>query len=462
MNIIMKAIKYIIVVCALVLGFQSCCDEPDKYEPTSGVPVIRYIRNIGTEIVKNTDDPETVYTNGQLVESASPEATLCIVGENLRSIVELYFNDKPSTLNSSFITDHTMIVMVPKEVPTAVTNLITMKTADGQEVTHPFKVEISAPVINGADCEYTPVGERMTIRGRYIIPDGLSPLKVEFTGADGQKVPATINSVADDFTGVTVTVPEGAAEGPVSITSVYGTTASGFHYLDSRGFIFDFDGRTTLGNHGWHAREIKSDEWSINGNYMQLGNGEAVMTAEGAWDDGNFSFEYWPGNWKEVEDYADEGCYRVSDVADCSNWESKTLKFEMCVPKDYPWKAGAMQIAFAGVDKVTTGNAGATDIYGNVLGGCNNTYFNNDVLPRAFYRPWSATGTYDTDDKWVTVSLPLAANFTFGMSGAAATGKLTDDDFTSFLMFVTGGASDNSSDCTPIIKVDNIRIVPNK
>ena len=29
-------------------------------------------------------------------------------------------------------------------------------------------------------------------------------------------------------------------------------------------------------------------------------------------------------------------------------------------------------------------------------------------------------------------------------------------------MFVTGGEADNSSDCTPIIKIDNIRIVPNK
>ena len=141
----MKTIKYILAVCALVLGFQSCCDEPDKYETTDGVPTIRYIRNLGTEITTSTDPSDKVLTNGQLVESASPEATLCIVGENLRSIVELYFNDKPATLNSSYITDNTMIVVVPKEVPTAVTNLITMKTADGQEVTHPFKVVISAP-----------------------------------------------------------------------------------------------------------------------------------------------------------------------------------------------------------------------------------------------------------------------------------------------------------------------------
>ena len=158
----MKTIKYILAVCPLVLGFHSCCDEPDKYETTDGVPTIRYIRNLGTEITTSTDPSDKVLTNGQLVESASPEATLCIVGDNLRSIVELYFNDKPATLNSSYITDNTMIVVVPKEVPTAVTNLITMKTADGQEVTHPFKVVISAPVLNSADCEYKRIGETMT------------------------------------------------------------------------------------------------------------------------------------------------------------------------------------------------------------------------------------------------------------------------------------------------------------
>ena len=458
----MKTIKYILAVCALVLGFQSCCDEPDKYETTDGVPTIRYIRNLGTEITTSTDPSDKVLTNGQLVESASPEATLCIVGDNLRSIVELYFNDKPATLNSSYITDNTMIVVVPKEVPTAVTNLITMKTADGQEVTHPFKVVISAPVLNSADCEYKRIGETMTIRGRYLIPDELNPLKVEFTNAAGQPVEAEVKNVAEDFTSVTFVVPEGAVEGPITVTSVYGATKTSFNYLDSRGFIFDFDGRTTLSNHGWHSREIKSDEWSICGNYMQLGNGEAVMTADGAWDDGNFSFEYWPGNWKDVEDYADDNSFRIFDVADCSNWQSKTLKFEMCVPKNYPWKAGAMQIAFAGVDKVSQGAAGVTDIYGNTLAGCNNVYFNNDVLPRAFYRPWLATGSYDTNDGWVTVSLPLATSLTFGFSGAAASGSLTDEDFASFLMFVTGGEADNSSDCTPIIKIDNIRIVPNK
>ena len=30
---------------------------------------------------------------------------------------------------------------------------------------------------------------------------------------------------------------------------------------------------------------------------MQLGNGTAIMSEDGGWDDSNFAFEYWCGSW---------------------------------------------------------------------------------------------------------------------------------------------------------------------
>ena len=54
--------------------------------------------------------------------------TICLVGENLRSVYELYFNDQKAILNTSYITDHTLMVDVPKEIPSVVTDKIYMVT----------------------------------------------------------------------------------------------------------------------------------------------------------------------------------------------------------------------------------------------------------------------------------------------------------------------------------------------
>ena len=75
---------------------------------------------------------------------------------------------------------------------------------------------------------------------------------------------------------------------------------------------------------------------------------------------------------------------------------------------------------------------------------------------------------YDTGDKWVTVTIPFT-DFNKDWDGNAAKKKFsTVDDFASLTIFVvTGSYNDktvipNGVDCRPIIKIDNIRVVPNK
>jgi hypothetical protein len=271
---------------------------------------------------------------------------------------------------------------------------------------------------------------------------------------------AEIKNIADDYTSVTVVVPEGAAEGPVTVTSIYGATASSFHYADTRGLLFDFDGVTGLGNHGWHNRDIYSDETSITGNFVVLGG--AALDAEAGWNDGNYSFEYWPGNWEDPETFTAADGRLLTDLADFSDYSNMSLKFEMYVPSSNPWSAGAMQIIPADISTVSYGSAGAVDLNGTVLGGCNNTYISGSVTPRALYRPWTTTGSFDTGDKWITVSIPMnAATFAYGPDGTAATGSLSADSWASLVIFVFGGGV-SGTECNPIIKIDNIRAVPNK
>lgn len=430
---------------ALVASFSmaSCEDEPDKYEVADGLPTVRYIRS-----------PYAVSADS-LITEASTGTTICLVGENLRSIYELYFNDVQAILNSSYMTDNTVIVDVPQSIPTEVSNKMYMVTRNGETVEYDFSVTVPAPTLTTMSCEYAPAGSEVTITGNYFVDDPNVPLSVVFPGDIEVTEFTNISQSSISFI-----MPECTEEGAIDVTTIYGTTTSAFHYLDTRGMLFDFDGMTGLGNHGWHDRTITSDETSITGNFVQLGDGNTTLDAAGGWNDSQFAFEYWPGSWNTPTDYPEGEGIRLYDLADFSDYTNMSIKFEMYIPPSNPWSSGAMQVIFAGTDLVTYGNGG-TDIYGNAIAGPNNTYFQNDELPRALYRPWTTTGSYHTDDQWVTVSLPISSNFIYGFNGGTATGTLSADDFASLVIFVTGGGVEGT-ECTPLIKIDNIRAVPNR
>jgi hypothetical protein len=428
--------------------FTSCEDEPDKFELTSGTPTINYIR------------PARLSASDSLLVQAGPEATICLVGSNLTSIEQMYFNDLKAILNTSYITDKTLIVTVPKDIPNLVTDKIYMITKGHDTLTYDFHIVIPAPQVNNMSCEYAAPGSTATINGNYFVDDPNVPLEVIFP--DGQK--ATNLEINDSRSTITFTVPNCTTEGQVSVKSIYGTTKSSFRYLDTRGMLFDFDTPNAvtgvvLGNHGWHAQKIESDATSLSGNFLRLGDPAVTLTADGAWNDGNFSFEYWPGNWQDPEDYQGDGV-RLTSIADFKDYSNMSYKFEMLVPASNPWTSGAMQIIVGGVDKITNGSAGVKDIDGTTLGGANNTYFNNDDLPRGIYRPWESTGSFDTADQWITVTIPIS-DFKYGMSGGAAKGNLSAKDFSSLTIFVVGGGV-SGTDGQPVIKIDNIRAVPNK
>lgn len=456
----MKSLKINILLIALGavlagLSFTACEDYPDEYEVASGTPTVYYIRCLSTEVESSTDTDDTVYSTGQFVTSASPQSVLCLVGENLRSVYEMYFNDKQAVLNSSYITDNTLIVAVPNSVPEEVSNLIYMITEKKDTVTYDFEVVIPAPTISSMSCEYAQPGTTATINGNYIIDDPNVPLTITFPdGSVAEDV-----DVDDSYASVSFTVPECYEEGPITVTSIYGSTESSFYYLDTRGMMFEFDGVTGLTNHGWHARTITTDDTAITGNFVQLGDGSTTMD-DSTWNDSQFSFEYWPGNYDDPLTYTEGSSIRLFDLVDFSDYTNMSIKFELYIPSEYPWSAGAMQIIMAGVDYVSYGNSGVYDVYGNLTAGCNNTYISGDECPRALYRPWTEDGSYDTGDEWVTVTIPISSSFLYGYSGGAATGSLSEDQFASLVIFVcSGGVS--GTECTPLFKIDNIRAVPN-
>ncbi|GAA6529816.1 MAG: glycan-binding surface protein [Prevotella sp.] len=440
----------LLAVAGMVLA--SCEDQPDKFKLAGGSPEVDYIRVAADTTTYKTGGTTIGYSDLNATK-ASMQSVLCLVGNNLRSIKEMYFNDQKAILNTSYITDHTLFVAVPNEIPSKVTDKIYMVNKGGDTTTYDFHVIIPAPVVSSLSYEYAPAGTDVTLTGDYFVNDPSTPLAIS---VGNNKTPVTqIKSISK--TSVTFTMPEGADEGPVSVTSIYGTTRSSFHYKESRGMLFDFDGLTGLGNHGWHNRPIATDSTTSTGNFIQFGDGTAAMPAAGDWDDADFAFEYWPGSFDTPVDYPAEG-RKLTSLVDFSNWKNLALQFEMYIPSSHPWSAGAMQIIFAGIDRVTYGNTGK-DVDGNTVAGPNNEFMEDDVLPRALYRPWTATGSYDTGNKWVTVTLPLATDFIYGFSGIRATGSLSPKDFTGLTIFIVGGGI-NGTDCKPIIRLDNIRVIP--
>jgi hypothetical protein len=129
-----------------------------------------------------------------------------------------------------------------------------------------------------------------------------------------------------------------------------------------------------------------------------------------------------------------------------------SFKMELYIPKSNPWSAGAMQILF--VNNLQCAN----DSWQN------NTYIHTKAdggldLPRALYRPWETTGSFDTGDEWITVTIPLT-DFVYNDDGTKVNSTMSKESFDSFIIWpINGGVSGTT--CTPIFRYDNIRVVPN-
>lgn len=443
----LKTISSLFAAAIIATGLSSCdkTDYPDRYRPTDGVPTVYSIR----------------YANSDtFIEQAFMEEVVCILGENLRSVHDIWFNDQQAILNTSYITDNTLLVQIPKTMPVEQTDKIYLITAAKDTLEHDFRVLPPAPRVQSISFEYAADGQEVTIYGNYFYQKSDAPLKIEFPNADA-------GAIADEnitLTSVKVKVPAGTQSGKIKVTTASGTSASEFVFRDDRGLLFDFDGTNGLytANKGWHA--VPLSDGGVGGSQCLMLDGSAEsFTADGGdWHDGSCHFEYWAGNWQDPETYGTWDGRRLCDIVDFTNFGSMILKFEVKIPEDHPWTGCPMQIIFSDVTLVSNGAAEVKDIYGNTLAGCNNTYFNDAgiSLPRYLWRPWK-DGMTHTSGEWRTVSFPISA-FTSFWNGGSATGKLTKESFANLELFFAAGTSSEGSPCSPIVYVDNIRAVPAK
>lgn len=440
-----RYINWFFVAALAMMGcFMTACeDQPDKYEIADGVPTLKYVRS---PLPEEADS---------LLVGAYLGNTVCLVGDNLRSIYELYFNDQKATLNTSYMTDHTVLVDIPKNIPEEVTNKIYMVTKSGAKVDFDFNVMVPAPVVSSMSCEYAPAGSEAVLYGDYFVDDPNVPLTISMPGditVEGEQI-TSITKTAVKFI-----VPVGAVQGNIRVKSIYGTGQSVFQYKDTRNILFDWDGKyegALAAGNSWNGDNEKKGQIlasvpPVDGKYMVMG---PATLSGGQWQTpGEYLMMYWP------DPNATEGCAPLYNLPQFKKMledykiEELALKFEVYVPTSNPWMAEGMQIRFTSLDEVSMSNQTQDYIWND------DESHEEGKAPRGVWVPWEETGSYDTNNQWVTVTLKMS-EFNKLVSGLASDTEFTQDRFAGLSIFLRGGGVDGK-ECEPIICIDNIRVVP--
>lgn len=240
----MKSINRILLGLLLVTGavivFNSCSKDE------VGEPSVSYVR-----ITRPT-------SSDSLLVGAGQGQLIAIVGKNLQDAVEIWFNDQPARLTPTYITNTSILVAVPTQIPLAINNKMKIVFRNGFVLHHDFEVQISKPLISSMVSEYVKEGAVATIIGDYFY----APLTVTFAGG----ATGTIVSVKDDE--IQVTVPAGAQPGRIVVKTNFGETKSDFWFRDTRNLLIHNDPWT-----GWwgQANVVSgTNPLAINGNFTRM------------------------------------------------------------------------------------------------------------------------------------------------------------------------------------------------
>jgi hypothetical protein len=240
-------ILFLFAALAMTGIMMNCSDDSE------GAPTVSYVR---------VTDPAA---SDSLLVAAGQGQMVAIVGQNLGSTIEVWFDDQKAVLNAAFITNTTIITRLPSEIPLVVDNKLKLVFANGQSLLHDFTIDINKPEIARMKSEYGEVGGEFTFYGNYFY----EPLTVTFTGG----VQAEIVSVEDDE--LVVEVPDGAQPGPVTIESNFGVTQTDGWFNDNRNIIANFEGPFVNGwwKGGDYVVTDDDDIENISGKFMRVNKG---------------------------------------------------------------------------------------------------------------------------------------------------------------------------------------------
>ncbi|MFT3935430.1 MAG: IPT/TIG domain-containing protein [Chitinophagaceae bacterium] len=224
MKNILKPVLWLIAVIGTAGIYASCTKDNSPAQP-----VIKYVR------ITNPASSDS------LLVGAFQGGQIAIIGENLGDATEIWFNDQKAVLTPTYITNTTILVNVPNQIPKVITNKLKIVFSDGRVLLYDFKVLISEPVLKSMDCEYVATGNEATLRGDFFY----EPLTVTFTGG----VKGEITSITDKI--LKVRIPNGALPGQVTVKTNFGEVKSDFWFRDNRNIIISSDPFTGWWNNAY-------------------------------------------------------------------------------------------------------------------------------------------------------------------------------------------------------------------
>ena len=421
-----KWFPLVLLICASTL-FNTCEEDyTGKYKMSDGKPVITFIRPAGSEYA------------GQLLEGAYMGDNILIIGENLNSIQEIYFNNVKALLNINFITKNTLFVTVPRELPSERTDKIYFVTGKKETVEYGFEVKIPKPIIDRMKCEWVPEGKEVVVFGDYFL--ATDPSKINVFIGDYQIPTSDIVSFEKNI--LVFKAPPMDISGPLEVKTLYGNSGRTKDiFRDVRGMITTFDDDYPI-NAGWgrpDASTFRDDpEFALIGKYWRLATTISAGDADNTWAQRDaLCFHYWgEDNGKPT------GNLFPSDP------KTSTLKFEVNVVDE--WSAMGLLFFF------------------QAQGTTNGPMWDNGY-PLYAWLPWF-NGWEDEKDRkanvlpyktdgWVTISIPLSE---FKKDNQNGTSMLTQDFPPAFggltISLMRGGAK--GAACNPVILIDNIRVIP--
>jgi hypothetical protein len=410
-NIINKLFSLLFLLTAVF--FTACNEEtPGKYEMTDGLPAVYYVRYQDKDLEE------------QLLDGAYMNENIVIIGENLTSIQEVWFNNVKALLNINLITKNTLFVNVPRDLPSVRTDKLYLVTGAKDTVAYDFEVKIPAPLLARIKCEQIPEGGEVVLYGDYFLATDASLIKV-FVG--DYQIP-TSDIVSYEKNKIVFKAPAMDVKGAIEVKTLYGSsgrTKDIFH--DDRGWITGFEEGFVGGWGRPDASKIQNDpELALLGNYVRISDTNITLDDNG-WVGGSIIINIWG-----EDNGVPTGNLFPSDPA------TSTLKFDVNVLE--PWSAGPMIFCF------------------EAQGQQENYLWADGTQPRGVWVPWMASGSY-VSDGWETVSIPLSD---FKYNGAGAEIPLATS-YGSLGIAIHNRGNVNwigTAECTPVILIDNIRVIP--
>ncbi|KAA6439804.1 hypothetical protein FEM33_10615 [Dyadobacter flavalbus] len=374
----------LIVALGMLLGFQSC-----ENKDVDGTPVINNVRLL---------DPAAADSS---LTGALPGSLIVIQGQNLQSVLKVYFNDFEATFNSALGSDQNIVIAIPAEAPTKavkadVSNKIRVVTKGG-EATYDFSLTSPEPRLDGLYSEFVKPGGAIIINGDYFY--NIKNVKL---GAANLEILSTSEKE------IRAKMPAAGTIDYITVEGEFGTAKTNFKLNDTTVYMMNFDVPvTTWGStvcYGTAPIIPATDPGAISGKYSRIKQTKLPATG---YDD----------KWVLASCY-----YEFKLPAGAA--EDRLFKFEHNVAE--AWKAGRYEITL---------NAGGTDyIYA--------------------FQPWNSTEYQSTGyitNGWKTAVIELAEFKSSSGATIADVSKITD-------LKVSFGTPDKVIDSFNT-SVDNFRIV---